>query len=155
VKLPTWIFLVPLAGLVLLDRVHTLGLLLDPWLSRRQKRKLRELPARSPLDDEGFISRLRSGVPDELVVARVRQRVAEAVECLARHTLSARSIYPEDRIVADLGIGAADCLEGTAILIALEGDLGISIPDEEAETVQTVEGLIRLCERHRGERARK
>jgi acyl carrier protein len=154
-KLSTLSFLAIAAGLVVLDRVRGLGRLLDPWLSRHQKRKLRELLARPPLDSTGFISRLQQGPCDELVVARVRQRVAEAAGYLARDRVSARSIHPEDRIVADLGISAADCLEGTAILLALERDLGISIPDEEAERVQTVDDLIRLCEKYRGEQAGK
>jgi acyl carrier protein len=149
-KVPTWTVLGAVAGICLLGCVPRLRLRLDPWLSRRQKRNLRALPARLPLDCGTFISRMQVDAADECVVAAVRHRVAEEASYHLGEPVSSQAIYPQDQIVADLGIDAGPDLGGAVIFMALEKDLIITLPDQEAETVYTVEDLVHLCQRHRG-----
>jgi acyl carrier protein len=73
--------------------------------------------------------------------------VAESLGSVVSGSISSWVIYPQDRIVADLGVGAGPDMQDTALIVALENDLGISIPDPEAETVDTVEDLVHLWER--------
>jgi hypothetical protein len=119
---------------------------LDPWLSGRQKQKLREVLERTPMSDEAFIVSMEQEATEERLVSKVRQRVAEGVAFLVGHNVNASLIYPQDRIVSDLGIGAGPD-DDTAIIIALEKDLSLSLPDQETERVFSVEDLVHLCER--------
>jgi hypothetical protein len=144
-----WVFLILLASYSLLSRSPRFRLLLDPWLSRRQKRILRELLRRLPLDTAAFISWMVVATDDAAVVEAVRQRVAEGVEYLIGSQVSLELLYPHDRIVIDLGIGAGPDLLDTAVIVALEKDLGITIPDRDAELVNTLEDLVHLCARRR------
>ena len=142
---PTWVFLAITAGLFLLGSVPGL----------HQKRKLRGVWARPPIGNQAFCSLMKEAASQEAVIEKVRKHLASGVICLPWQKMDGQCILPQDRIVADLGIGAGpvDFLEGAAIIEALERDLGISIPDEEAEAVDTVEDLVHLCERCRARRS--
>jgi acyl carrier protein len=92
------------------------------------------------------------GTPDEeKVIEKVREHLAAAATNRPWQKRNPQCIQPQDRIVADLGIGngPVDCLEGAAVIEALERDLGISIPESEAEAVCTVDDLVQLCARCR------
>ena len=41
---------------------------------------------------------------------------------------------------------SADSLDAVEIIMAIEDEFGIEIPDEEAETIQTVQDLVRFVE---------
>jgi hypothetical protein len=142
------VILLALSGCYLFLGMHPRWRLpLDPWLSAHQKRKLREVLGRAPMGDDEFIVWMEQEATDEWIVSKVRQRVAEGVAYLVGHSVNASLIYPRDGIVADLGIGAGPDLDDTAIIITLEKDFGISLPDQETEKVLTVADLVHLCER--------
>ena len=44
---------------------------------------------------------------------------------------------------------SADSLDAVEIIMAIEDEYGIEIPDEEAETIQTVADLVRFVEENR------
>ena len=44
---------------------------------------------------------------------------------------------------------SADSLDAVEIIMAIEDEYGIEIPDEEAETIQTVADLVRFVEDNR------
>ena len=54
-------------------------------------------------------------------------------------------IVPEAKFIDDLG---ADSLDIVELLMALEDQYGIEVPDEDAEGLQTVGDLIRYIEEH-------
>ena len=44
---------------------------------------------------------------------------------------------------------SADSLDAVEIIMAIEDEYGIEIPDEEAETIQTVQDLVRFVEENK------
>ena len=44
---------------------------------------------------------------------------------------------------------SADSLDAVEIIMAIEDEYGIEIPDEEAETIQTVADLVRFVEENK------
>ena len=52
-------------------------------------------------------------------------------------------ITMETNLMMDL---SADSLDAVEIIMAIEDEFGIEIPDEEAETIQTVQDLVRFVE---------
>ena len=44
---------------------------------------------------------------------------------------------------------SADALDAVEIIMAIEDEYGIEIPDEEAETIQTVADLVRFVEENK------
>lgn len=48
-------------------------------------------------------------------------------------------VLPDANLVNDLG---ADSLDSVEIIMALEEEFGIEIPDEEAETMTTVQAIV-------------
>lgn len=54
-------------------------------------------------------------------------------------------VVPEAKFIDDLG---ADSLDIVELLMALEDQYGIEVPDEDAEGLQTIGDLIRYIEKH-------
>ncbi len=57
-------------------------------------------------------------------------------------------VSPEASFVDDLG---ADSLDTVELVMALEEEFGIEIPDEDAEKIATVGSAINYIEQHAGE----
>ena len=57
--------------------------------------------------------------------------------------VSAEEVVPEASFVDDLG---ADSLDIVALLMALEEEFEVEIPDEEAEKIQTIGAAVRYLE---------
>ncbi len=55
------------------------------------------------------------------------------------------AVVQEAKFIDDLG---ADSLDIVELLMALEDQFGIEVPDEDAEGLQTVGGLMRYIEEH-------
>ena len=58
--------------------------------------------------------------------------------------LSADQIKPEGDVVKDLG---ADSLDVVELLISLEDDYGISIPEDDIVNVKTVQDIVDMIEK--------
>ena len=59
--------------------------------------------------------------------------------------VSEDEITPESTFISDLG---ADSLEVVELIMALEDEFGISIPDEDAEKLQTVQDAVNYIQQH-------
>lgn len=57
--------------------------------------------------------------------------------------LSAGSVTPESRIKEDLG---ADSLDVLQLLMAIEDEYGIEVPDEQLATFSTVQDVVNFLE---------
>ena len=58
--------------------------------------------------------------------------------------VSADQIKPESDVVKDLG---ADSLDVVELLISLEDDYGISIPEDDIVNVKTVQDIVDMIEK--------
>ncbi|MCX5818266.1 MAG: acyl carrier protein [Proteobacteria bacterium] len=59
--------------------------------------------------------------------------------------VSEAEVIPEAKFIDDLG---ADSLDIVELIMALEDEYGIEIPDEDAEKMETVGDAIRYIEEH-------
>ena len=59
--------------------------------------------------------------------------------------VSADEVKPESSFVGDLN---ADSLEVVELIMALEDEFGISIPDEDAEKIATVQDAMTYIQEH-------
>lgn len=57
--------------------------------------------------------------------------------------VDADKVTPEARFVEDLG---ADSLETVELIMGLEDKFGVSIPDDQAETIRTVQAAVDYVE---------
>jgi len=64
--------------------------------------------------------------------------------------VSADEVSPESSFVDDLG---ADSLDVVELVMALEEEFGVEIPDEDAEKIATVGEAVKYIEAHMGEHA--
>lgn len=74
----------------------------------------------------------------DMVLEKVKELVAEQLG------ISKDSILPESNIVDDLGADSLDVIE---MLMTLEEEYGISIPDEEISKVKTIAQIVELIEK--------
>mgnify|MGYP000526526438 FL=1 len=73
------------------------------------------------------------------IEARVKKIIAEKLG----HDVA--NVTPEKSFVADLG---ADSLDNVELVMALEDEFGIEIPDEDAEKITTVQSAIDYATGH-------
>ena len=78
------------------------------------------------------------------ITARIKKVVAKNLE-----TDESR-ITPDSKFVDDLG---ADSLDQVELIMALEEEFGIEIPDEQAEKIQTIADAIKYVETNSKEKA--
>ncbi|HUJ88791.1 MAG TPA: acyl carrier protein [Syntrophorhabdales bacterium] len=73
--------------------------------------------------------------------------VAEKVKKMIVEQLgvSESEVVPEAKFIDDLG---ADSLDIVELVMALEDEYGIEIPDEDAEKIETVGDAIKYIEEH-------
>ncbi len=73
--------------------------------------------------------------------------VAEKVKKMSVEQLgvSESEVVPEAKFIDDLG---ADSLDIVELVMALEDEYGIEIPDEDAEKIETVGDAIKYIEEH-------
>lgn len=73
--------------------------------------------------------------------------VAEKVKKMIVEQLgvSEAEVIPEAKFIDDLG---ADSLDIVELVMALEDEYGIEIPDEDAEKIETVGDAIKYIEEH-------
>jgi acyl carrier protein len=67
------------------------------------------------------------------ILAKVQEVVADKLD------VDASKIVPEASFANDLG---ADSLDVVELVMALEEEFGVEIPDEEAEKLQTVQNVV-------------
>ena len=60
--------------------------------------------------------------------------------------ISPDKITPESSIIDDLG---ADSLDVVELVMALEENFGVEIPDEEAEKISTIGDIVTYIENHK------
>ncbi len=60
--------------------------------------------------------------------------------------ISEDKITEQSRLIEDLG---ADSLDTVEMLMTLEEEFGIAIPDEEAMTLSTVQSIVDLIDKHK------
>lgn len=58
--------------------------------------------------------------------------------------ISADKITPEAEVVKDLG---ADSLDVVELMMALEDEYGITLPENEVESIKTVQDIVDMMER--------
>ncbi len=58
--------------------------------------------------------------------------------------ISEESITPESEVVKDLG---ADSLDVVELMMALEDEYGITLPEGEVENIKTVQDIVDMMER--------
>lgn len=82
------------------------------------------------------------------VMASVEERVTDII--VEQLGLERDKVKPESKFVDDLG---ADSLDTVEMVMALEDEFKIEIPDEEAEKIATLRDAINHIEAHLKERA--
>lgn len=76
-------------------------------------------------------------------MASVMERVVEIIS--AQMGVGKEQITPETSFVNDLG---ADSLDTVELVMELEEEFDITIPDEDAEQIQTVGQAVKYIEEH-------
>ena len=79
----------------------------------------------------------------EPVADRVKKIIVEQLG------VEEETVTPEASFVDDLG---ADCLDTVELVMALEEEFGIEIPDEDAEKITRVKEAIDYIEKHSGKK---
>ena len=69
---------------------------------------------------------------------KVCKRLAEQLD------ISADTITPQSEVVKDLG---ADSLDVVELMMALEDEYGITLPEGEVENVKTVQDIVDMMEK--------
>jgi acyl carrier protein len=76
-------------------------------------------------------------------MAELEERIAEIIA--EQLEVEVAEVTPEASFVDDLG---ADSLDTVELVMALEEEFGIEIPDEEAEKIATVKDAITYIQEH-------
>ncbi len=80
---------------------------------------------------------------EEQVVMNIEEKVTDIV--VEQLGLERDKVHPESKFVDDLG---ADSLDTVELVMALEEEFEIEIPDEEAEKITTLREAIAYVEEH-------
>ncbi len=73
------------------------------------------------------------------VAEKVKKMIVEQLD------VNESEVVPEAKFIDDLG---ADSLDIVELVMALEDEYGIEIPDEDAEKIETVGDAVRYIEEH-------
>ena len=74
---------------------------------------------------------------DNMIEEKVKKIIVEQL------TVNADQVTPDAKFVEDLG---ADSLDYVELIMALEEEFGLEVPDEEAEKLQSVGDVIKYIE---------
>ena len=77
-------------------------------------------------------------------MASMEERVKEII--IDQLGVDAKEVTPEASFIEDLGAGSLDTVE---LVMALEEEFGIEIPDEDAEKISTVGQAIAYIQEHK------
>jgi acyl carrier protein len=80
---------------------------------------------------------------EQVVMNSIEERVTDIV--VEQLGLERDKVHPESKFVDDLG---ADSLDTVELVMALEEEFEIEIPDEEAEKITTLREAIAYVEEH-------
>uniref|UniRef100_A0A0Q9YP17 Acyl carrier protein n=2 Tax=Candidatus Berkiella cookevillensis TaxID=437022 RepID=A0A0Q9YP17_9GAMM len=80
---------------------------------------------------------------EQEVMTSIEERVTDII--VEQLGLERDKVQPESKFVDDLG---ADSLDTVEMVMALEDEFKIEIPDEEAEKITTLRDAIRYIEEH-------
>lgn len=80
---------------------------------------------------------------EQVVMNSIEERVTDIV--VEQLGLERDKVHPESKFVDDLG---ADSLDTVELVMALEEEFEIEIPDEEAEKITTLREAISYIETH-------
>jgi len=80
---------------------------------------------------------------EQVVMSSIQERVTDIV--VEQLGLERDKVHPESKFVDDLG---ADSLDTVELVMALEEEFEIEIPDEEAEKITTLREAITYVEQH-------
>ncbi|GDY23863.1 acyl carrier protein [Verrucomicrobiota bacterium] len=80
-------------------------------------------------------------------MASEKQTIEEKVKAIIVEELGvkAEQVIPDAKFIEDLG---ADSLDTVELVMALEEEFGMEIPDEEAEKLQCVGDVIKYIKEH-------
>ena len=82
--------------------------------------------------------RLRGDMEDQVMYEKVCKMLAEQLD------ISADTITPQSEVVKDLG---ADSLDVVELMMALEDEYGITLPEGDVENVKTVQDIVDMMEK--------
>jgi acyl carrier protein len=88
---------------------------------------------------EGWVPRQNLGGGYMAVAEKVKKMIVEQLG------VNESEVVPEAKFIDDLG---ADSLDIVELVMALEDEYSIEIPDEDAEKIETVGDAIRYIEEH-------
>lgn len=88
---------------------------------------------------------LRHSKNTGIIMASEKQSIEEKVKAIIVEQLGvkAEQVVPDAKFIEDLG---ADSLDTVELVMALEEEFGMEIPDEEAEKLQCVGDVIKYIE---------
>ena len=75
-----------------------------------------------------------------MVFDKIKENIMEQLQ------VEESEITMDTNLMKDL---SADSLDAVEIIMAIEDEYGIEIPDEEAENIQTVQDLVRFVEENK------
>lgn len=80
---------------------------------------------------------------EQVIMSSIQERVTDIV--IEQLGLERDKVHPESKFVDDLG---ADSLDTVELVMALEEEFEIEIPDDEAEKITTLREAISYIEQH-------